>query len=86
MFTVTDLYDFFGSNGDLNYIGYQDEQMDALLLAANQAVGKLRLRSWSAASTTITASAFLTFSRVMADRSGSSFNPGQSWISTPILQ
>jgi len=40
MSPVTDLYSFFGSNGDLNYIGYEDEQMDALLLAANQAVGE----------------------------------------------
>lgn len=40
MSPVTDLYDFFGSNGELNYIGYQDEQMDALLLAADQAVGE----------------------------------------------
>ncbi|WP_352399174.1 ABC transporter substrate-binding protein [Anaerotignum sp.] len=40
MSPVTDLYSFFGSNGDLNYIGYENEQMDALLLAANQAVGE----------------------------------------------
>lgn len=40
MSPVTNLYDFFGSNGSLNYIGYQDEQMDNLLLAANQAVGE----------------------------------------------
>lgn len=40
MSPVTDLYSFFGSNGDLNYIGYHDEQMDALLNAANQAVGE----------------------------------------------
>lgn len=40
MSPVTDLYSFFGSNGDMNYIGYQDEQTDALLLAANQAVGE----------------------------------------------
>lgn len=39
MSPVTDLYSFFGSTGSLNYIGYQDEQMDALLLAANQAIG-----------------------------------------------
>ncbi|WP_304509104.1 ABC transporter substrate-binding protein [Anaerotignum sp.] len=37
---VTNLYDFFGSGGSMNYIGYEDEQMDALLLAANQAVGE----------------------------------------------
>lgn len=37
---VTNLYDFFGSGGSLNYIGYQDEQMDTLLSAANQAVGE----------------------------------------------
>lgn len=40
MSPVTDLYSFFGSEGNLNYIGYQDEQMDTLLLAANQAVGE----------------------------------------------
>ena len=40
MSPVTNLYDFFGTGGSLNYIGYQDEQMDALLTAANQAVGE----------------------------------------------
>lgn len=39
MSPVTDLYSFFGSDGSFNYTGYEDEQMDALLLAANQAVG-----------------------------------------------
>jgi peptide/nickel transport system substrate-binding protein len=40
MSAVTNLYDFFGTNGSLNYIGYQDDQLDALLLAANEAVGE----------------------------------------------
>ncbi len=40
MSPVTNLYDFFGTNGSLNYIGYQDEQLDTLLLAANEAVGE----------------------------------------------
>ena len=40
MSSVTNLYNFFGTNGSLNYIGYQDEQMDALLKTANEAVGE----------------------------------------------
>ncbi len=40
MSPVTNLYDFFGTGGSLNYIGYQDDQMNALLTAANEAVGE----------------------------------------------
>lgn len=36
---VTDLTPFFGTGGSLNYIGYSDESVDALLTAAHDAVG-----------------------------------------------
>lgn len=37
---LIDLTPFFGTGGSLNYIGYSDAEMDALLLAAQQAVGE----------------------------------------------
>ena len=37
---VTDLTQFFGTAGSLNYIGYTDEEMDRLLAAARTAVGE----------------------------------------------